>query len=564
MKQTNKITAAEAAGILEVTAATVKNWQKTGRLGPELTLEAVNAVKAQALHSRRNKAQLRQSQLCVKYISGHERLKKLLSRGVPEKDVPFVLAEAALRSAAPGTNRLAAFLTDELTLGEGDRLINDLLDGGEPSPAFGGITGAPWEAEPSADVLGFIYASALPLNYRRSRGTYYTPLPHSRTAVERAGSGGRILDPCCGSGSFLLAAAEAGADPKNLFAMDIDPMAVKLARLNLYLRRPEAGTDYLYTNITVKDFLTETEKYDLIAGNPPWGGRPERSSAFLLRALELLNDGGRLSLILPQALLTARTHTAAREALLSEARLLSADYIGNVFYGVYCPAVILTAEKGGRTGAEGCRVNGSFTIGRREPDPRCLNLNVTDREYAALKKMRRLKNAVYLKGNADFALGVVTGDNRRLLSDSGEPVIRGTDVRPFEIRTPSVFLSCGLNQCQQAAPEHLYRASEKLVYRFVGRRPVFAVDRLGRLTLNSCNIIVPRVEGLDIDYLAAVLNSTAVGFYMEKTFAAEKWLRWMLEEVPIPMIPAARQREIAASPNWDSMIGELYFGKNGG
>lgn len=553
----NKITVNEAAAILEVTAATIKNWQKTGRLSAEISMEDIMALKG-SVRSRRNKTQVGNSQTYFGYIDGHDDLKKRLTERLNEREIPIVLAEAALRLFSPGENRLKDFLSGRLSIGAGDRLINDLLSSAQGSAATDRIVSAGWGADSEADLLGFIYMSLLPINRRRKFGAYYTPRRLSETAVRRSGLRGIILDPCCGSGSFLIAAAKELGSPLSLMAMDIDPVAVCLARINLYLRYPELGTEYLYKNIAVKSFFDDCMTYDTIIGNPPWGGRPEMSGRFLLHALELLKDGGRLSFILPQALLTTRVHTPLRETLLSQTRLISADYLNNCFYGVYCPSVILAAEKGA-SGISGCRVNSEFTIGQREIDFRCLNLNVTNEEYAALEKMRRLKNAVYLKGNAAFALGIVTGDNRRLISDSiGRPIIRGTDISPFQIKEPVRFLAANIGSCQQSAPLEIYEAKEKIVYRFIGRRPVFAVDRQGRLTLNSCNIIIPRLDGLSIDYITAVLNSSAVGFFLEKSFAAEKWLRWHLEEVPIPRISPELQNEIIQSSDWDEKISVLY------
>ena len=555
MQKINKVTVNEAAAILEVTAATIKNWQKTGRLSEEISMEEIRALKG-SLHSRRNKTQLVHSQTYFRYIDSRD-LKNLLTASPEERELPLVLAEAALRLFSPGVNRLKDFLCGELSIGEGDRLIRDLLGDYEHCD-INPILGESWSVDPEDDVLGFIYMSLLPLNRRRKFGAYYTPQALSAAAVRRVGLKGIVLDPCCGSGSFLIAAARELGSPLSLRAIDIDPVAVALTRINLYLRYPQLGTDYLYKNITVKSFFDDWDKYDTIIGNPPWGGRPEMSGQFLLHALELLKDGGRLSFILPEALLTTKVHAPLRMALLSETRLTSADYLSSGFYGVYCPSVILVAEKGPVTGISGCRVNSDFTVGQRKIDPRCLNLRVTNREYATLRKMRRIKNAVYLKGSV-FALGIVTGDNRRLITGSdGRPIIRGTDVSPFHIKEPDSFLAADLSNCQQSAPLKIYEAEEKIVYRFIGRRPVFAVDRRGRLTLNSCNVIIPKIDGLSIDYITAVLNSSAVGFFLEKSFAAAKWLRWQLEEIPIPHISLERQLDICQSSNWDEEISALY------
>ncbi len=114
--------------------------------------------------------------------------------------------------------------------------------------------------------------------------------------------------------------------------------------------------------------------------------------------------------------------------------------------------------------------------------------------------------------------------------------------------------------CQQTARPEIYSAPAKIVYRFIGRRPIFAVDRLGRLTLNSCNIIIPQIERLDIDYITAILNSPAAEFFLTKSFDTEKWLRWHLEELPLPVISPEEQSRIIKSPDRDKLIDELYFG----
>ena len=85
------------------------------------------------------------------------------------------------------------------------------------------------------------------------------------------------------------------------------------------------------------------------------------------------------------------------------------------------------------------------------------------------------------------------------------------------------------------APIEYYRNPVKIVYRFIAKYPIVALDRKGRLTLNSCNFLIPRFDNLSPVYLCAVLNSSAVRFYFERKFHTIKILRSLLEEVPIPL-----------------------------
>ena len=563
----NSFSVAAAAERLGVSGATVRNWLRLGRL-KGLSDRDVSSMAEQiasgtgALRSRRNKTALKSAREYPGYIKGQRELASLFSGAFSENEIRIILTEAALRLFSDGTSLTARFLSGELSIGP-DSLITDLLGRGRPTKKTAPILSAEWRPDKSQDVLGYIYMSLLPINKRRLRGAYYTPPEVVERTCDLVGDG-TVLDPCCGSGNFIIALAEKRQSPLGLRAVDIDPVAVSLARINLFVRYPFLSEETLRENIVCGSFFDIDDKFDAIAGNPPWGGNPEVSGQFLLHALDCLNKGGTVAFVLPQALLSAKKHSDVRSRLLGSAQLTAANYIGNCFKDVVCPTVILAAEKGG-SGIKGCRVNSRFTINTDRPySERCLSLNVTDGEYERLSRMSRINNAVYLKDNARFALGIVTGGNAAALeaapADGAEPVLRGSDISPFAIHDPSSYLVFNPAAFQQCAPEEVYRASEKIVYRFVGRRPVFAVDRLGRLTLNSCNIIIPHIDGLTIDYITAVLNSECVGFFLEKSYDAAKWLRWHLEEIPIPHISLERQREILESENREELISALYFG----
>ncbi len=560
----------EAARILAVTPATVDNWLRLGKLvqtGGGFLKDQVMELKSPYsgfLKSRRNKSSLTENQAYFKCIDGLDQIDLSFPEALTMGEIRCILTEAALRLFSGGKNRLDRFLSGRLSIGRGDRLILDLINGEIPTKRIEALLSASWVPDPEKDVLGFIYLSLLPLDKRRRRCAYYTPAAEAGKTVSKLPLSGPLLDACCGSGAFMIAAAKMRGGPKNLFGLDSDPVAVCLARLNLYLRYRSSGVTYLYKNIVCKSFFDETKKYPAIAGNPPWGGRPEVSGRFLLHAARLLKNGGRLAFILPQSLFSAKIHSGLRRELFSMLKLTSVDYLESCFYGVFCPSMIISAENSVLPGIKGCVVNSEFTVNIPRPWKDCLNLRTTDEDFLKLEKMKGLKNAVFLRNNSRFALGIVTGRNRDVLFQEQKkgslPVIRGTDVSPFLIKEPQTYMFFDKNSLQQCAPPEIYSAKEKIVYSFIGRRPKFAVDRSGRLTLNSCNIIIPEINGLSIDYITAVLNSEAVGFFLEKSFAASKWLRWHLESVPIPFVTPELQREICSSPDWNEKISELYFG----
>lgn len=86
------------------------------------------------------------------------------------------------------------------------------------------------------DFLGAIYQTLCVEGERNRKGLYYTP---SNIVKKMLGgldfSGGQtLLDPCCGSGSFLVNVRT--DHPERLYGIDIDPVAVMLAKTNMMIR----------------------------------------------------------------------------------------------------------------------------------------------------------------------------------------------------------------------------------------------------------------------------------------------------------------------------------------
>ena len=159
------------------------------------------------------------------------------------------------------------------------------------------------------------------------------------------------------------------------------------------------------------------------------------------------------------------------------------------------------------------------------------------------------QNAATLKGHAQFHMGIVTGDNARLISASAqseahEPLLVGTDIEPYRIRFSGHYLLYDPLVLQQAARRAAYDAPGKLVYRFIGKRLVFARDDESRLTLNNVNIVIPTLPGFRRDYILALLNSQVLQFYYTLNFFTLKVLRGNLERLPLRYVGEERQRAI--------------------
>jgi hypothetical protein len=160
------------------------------------------------------------------------------------------------------------------------------------------------------DVLGDLYQRHLDHNARRLIGQFYT---HQEKVDFMVGSvepwlvdGARMLDPACGSGSFLVGAharllprlIASGYTPATahghlledmLYGIDIDSFAAQLAAINLLVRNMAAPVRdlkiYLGNSLTGDHGLARfgVEITGTREGRDPRGGRPEESVSGVLR-----------------------------------------------------------------------------------------------------------------------------------------------------------------------------------------------------------------------------------------------------------------------------------------
>lgn len=123
------------------------------------------------------------------------------------------------------------------------------------------------------DFLGIIYQSLLNEGNKNQKGSYYTPQAIVKSLTAALSANSIFLDPCCGTGSFLLGAGAKICNPENIWGCDIDEIACFIAKINLIIMFKQVE---FKPNIYNVDFILENNlfktKFDIIATNPPWGG----------------------------------------------------------------------------------------------------------------------------------------------------------------------------------------------------------------------------------------------------------------------------------------------------
>lgn len=457
-------------------------------------------------------------------------------------------------------------------------LIADKVDAKKWVEENQALFATPYEYEEQEDVIGLLYISCKNVRSRKATGSYYTPtkVVHQLIAkvVEKNGTDGTVLDPCCGTGNFLLQLPDAFSMEK-IYGNDLDPISVKVTRLNMALRFPHEDIQLFYQNITNKNYLKNAKgpEVDVIIGNPPWGyvfskkekeylkkrfcsakgKNVESYDVFIEQALRRLKKDGVLAFVLPEAILNVRSHRAVRKFMIANCSIQYIGFLGNAFDKVQCPCVILqiknTGEKMSCIGMEVDDGNRTYEIRQeRNIKEEVFSFLSTDEEFRILEKLDHIENAVYLKDHAIFALGLVTGDNDEYLSkkktELNERILKGQDIYKYRIKCAENYVIFKPELFQQVAPTEYYRAPEKLLYRFISNQLVFAYDDEQHLSLNSCNILIPEIPGLHIKYVLAILNSRVVQFIYKKQFNSIKVLRSHLEQIPIPDIEKELQNEL--------------------
>lgn len=385
-------------------------------------------------------------------------------------------------------------------------------------------------------------------------GSYYTP--HYITSRMTAGidfsQNQTFLDPCCGSGAFLLALN--AISPSQIFGIDNDPVAVLITKINLLIKYKN---DIFSPQIFCCDFLKESDifsqndiplssvPFDYIISNPPWGATcthsKESFSCFFEKAHSLLKKNGVIKFLLPVSFLNIKTHKNIRDFLFSNGEITRITLYDKSFTGVMTKFIDIEYRKKKQNQFIFLNNNG---IESKIDSSQFLHRDnfsqffLTEEDIQLIERIHSFGR--YDLSNSDWALGIVTGDNKNLLHPvpfkGCEPIYTGKEIAPYILNPAQKYILYDTSKFQQAAKEKYYRAAEKLVYKFITDKLVFAYDCTGSLCLNSANILIPHVPGMSIKTVMAFLNSEVLQYFYKISFQSIKVLKSNLCKIPFPAI----------------------------
>lgn len=429
-----------------------------------------------------------------------------------------------------------------------------------------------WDSD--NDILGFIYQSLITEGEKNISGQYYT----NRSIVEYILNGKALsenetfLDPCCGSGAFLMGVST--NNPSNLYGFDINPIAVMIASANLIIKYSEIvfTPNVFCIDYLGKDLLTNSRadipfKFDNIYTNPPWGSdkeglytanyplikSKERASMVIAESLHRLKENGTLYFLLPTSLLKIKYHNGIRRYILSNTTIHQIDIYKDRFDGVFTDyfSIKLCPQKTQKQSYVVTSNKGSSIVMLPDSDYASGNIaieNFSMLDNSIISKMESSCNDKL--SHSAWALGIVTGDNKNKVkkekTEGLEPIYVGKHVTPFKLQDESSYILFDPDNFQQCAKEEYFRAPEKLIYRFIAKYPIVAYDDKQCLCLNSANILIPDLDSISIKSVAALLNSTLYHYYYSLKFSDIKVLKGNLQELPFPKLTKEQDEELSA------------------
>lgn len=289
----------------------------------------------------------------------------------------------------------------------------------------------------------------------RALGAFYTPAglaePLCRWAIRHRED--TVLDPSCGEGAFLAAAAdrlralggEAPAAARQIWGVDLDPRALARARGVLTSRHPALREVPLLES----DFFRFARerighlRFDAVVGNPPFlrtQGRPASAkrrelqmarelgtpltaeastwASFVAVAAGFVRPGGRLAMVVPREALFvnyARPLLSTLERRFADVRLVA---LGECWFdGALVKVALLLAEGVGpgtvrlreASSLEGLQEPAGEGSGQSEM-PSWVWGRIPGDCRAAAEAALDSKDLVPLTSLADLTIGVVTGD----------------------------------------------------------------------------------------------------------------------------------------------------------
>jgi hypothetical protein len=411
------------------------------------------------------------------------------------------------------------------------------------------------------DLLGSAYQFLNSKKENLEKGSFYTGKDVAVDFVKDLdfNNGEIIFDPACGSGSFLF---RSEAPSSQIFGVDSDPIAIMLAKFNYFIKFPNGDAPQIFCEDFFSWFYLNSDKrFDYVIGNPPYGANLDLSkiptehiisgesfSYFIEFGFWLLKKDGIFRYLLPEAILNVKRHTDIRKFILTFTGLSRIKRYPKKFSGVMSDVYLLelTHKKQNEVLFQDS-YDTKIPIEVFQNFKNLIFVHLTQKDISILNKVNSLRK--FDLSTSIFGLGVVTGDNKTKFTSENttgaEAIYTGKEVEKYTLTNPKNFIVFDRSKLQQVAPDAIYRAPSKLVYKTINKYLKVALDTSGSLTSNSANLIIPLVPDLNILIILGLLNSNLYSFLHLKLFGGvNKIAKENLMALPLPELTKIQKSKI--------------------
>jgi hypothetical protein len=278
----------------------------------------------------------------------------------------------------------------------------------------------------------------------------------------------------------------------------------------------------------------------------------------------MLKQDGELFFFLPHSFLNVAAHRNIRNYVFNQGNKnqgnkIDIKLLGNAFKGVLSESILIHITK--MIGQKGVHIQNkegdAYQLPSENIIPPDYIVSATSNapDTLLIEKMYSTEHLT-LQQNTIFALGIVTGNNKRYVlsqkTKTAEAIFRGKDIEKYRFLAPGHFIEFQPELYQQIAPIEYY-SQKKIAYRFISDRLVVVLDNSNSLLLNSANLFIPK--NYPMESIATFFNSDIYTFIFRKKFHSRKVLKSHLQNLPLPVLPADTHRYIYMLYN--KTIGEV-------
>ncbi len=477
------------------------------------------------------------------------------------------------------------------------------------------------------DDIGKYFESSLDQVERKKKGQYYT----SPTIVQyminllSIKDSSKTLDPTCGCGSFTLGLydhleGEYGKSSfRNVFGVDLNPIAVDITRLCLFLKSNKKHPHHsiLQKNIQVGNSIISNNNFnwnvnfksildnggfDFVIGNPPYGtigknefdlddseyskiinGAINIASLLIVKSLNLLKEGGKLAFLLPKSILHVNSYRYLRKYILEKSTVLQICDLGQEFLDVRGEQIILFLQKTSNSQSKPKKVKISIGITKNsdeqikpkqefyinysalEPDKFPVLDNL--KHYRILNKLNAKYDTVSLSEfvNGQIFRGItLNAEQQKTISErhvkNGIKILRGRSISKYKISTSYYVKKIELSGKNHKKIQNLYK-KQKIVLQniFSSESGIIAsFDHQGIMTLDTVTNVI--VDNSNIGkYLLGLFNSKLINFYLMFGLFNRSKLTMHVDKKYLGSIPIVNNPDVKIMKKIISLVGSTYL-----